>query len=117
MFPKFVEENEANDTTTVLENRIRQSKMEVQRMESLLELEELHRRHRSTDFKQLLQKYDKVAEGEAEKEDELVRTLLGKRNCNPDEVKKSKGKRGKSSLGEFFDDPLVRSIFRLPVPC
>ena len=61
-------EEEANNPMKLLENRTKQSKNEIELLESLEELKDLNRRQRSVDFDSMLMAYDtKMTEQEREK--------------------------------------------------
>ncbi|KAK7582291.1 hypothetical protein V9T40_013736 [Parthenolecanium corni] len=113
-----LKEEEANNPMTLLENRTQQSKLELERMEALEDLKDLSRRHHTTDFNQLLQKYNtsemkkKMEELQKEEDEKLVQTLVGKKRMikeeevlsdSDEEVKKlKKESESKSTFGESF---------------
>lgn len=62
-----LKEEEANNPMKLLENRTKQSKNEIELLESLEELKDLNRRQRAVDYDNMLMAYDtKLSERERE---------------------------------------------------
>ncbi|MCI4390854.1 hypothetical protein PGIGA_G00127610 [Pangasianodon gigas] len=64
------EEEELNNPMKVLENRTRDSKMEMEVLENLQELKELNQRQAQVDFESMLQQYRELEKRQKEKEQE-----------------------------------------------
>lgn len=116
-----MKEEEAINPMTLLENRTKQSNTELQRMEALEELKELNARHLKTDFNDLLSKYDttetkeKLKKLQEEKDEEIVKSLLGKRKSEVVEeivIEESKKQESTSSSNSF----VVPKVGKLNVP-
>ncbi|XP_036412581.1 splicing factor YJU2 [Colossoma macropomum] len=64
------EEEELNNPMKVLENRTRDSKMEMEVLENLQELKELNQRQAAVDFESMLEQYKELEKRQKEKEQE-----------------------------------------------
>ncbi|KAI4880628.1 hypothetical protein NFI96_021169 [Prochilodus magdalenae] len=64
------EEEELNNPMKVLENRTRDSKMEMEVLENLQELKELNQRQAQVDFESMLEQYKELEKRQKEKEQE-----------------------------------------------
>lgn len=64
------EEEELNNPMKVLENRTRDSKMEMEVLENLQELKELNQRQAQVDFESMLEEYKELEKRQKEKEQE-----------------------------------------------
>ncbi|KAM8939898.1 splicing factor YJU2 [Pelodytes ibericus] len=79
-FQKDREEEELNNPMKVLENRTKDSKMEMEVLENLQELKELNQRQANVDFESMLESYreteDEMKKRQEEEDDQEMRAMM-----------------------------------------
>ncbi len=82
----------ASNPMKLLEERTEASKNEMARMEALEELQELRKREVKVDYDDMLDRYDRMRETEAQKQDredeEFIKSIFGKEAVSGDSVKR-----------------------------
>lgn len=107
------EEEELNNPMKVLENRTKDSKMEMEVLENLQELKELNQRQAQVDFEGMIQRYRELEKVEKEREKEederetkemLDRALVKRLRDSDSEEEKEEGSSSQSNTA-FTDKP------------
>lgn len=109
------EEEELNNPMKVLENRTKDSKMEMEVLENLQELKELNQRQAQVDFEGMIEQYREMEKREREREKDederetkemLERALVKRlRDSDSDSEKEEESKRSSQSKEAFTDKP------------